>query len=98
METDLERSGRMQRLLREVNETVVEVNRTLGPADGIDVLCECGDACGRFLTLAPDDYARVRSAEGQFCVLPGHEHAAAHVVERHERWLLVAAGDPEPVD
>jgi hypothetical protein len=88
----------MQRLLREVNETVVEVNRTLGASDGIDVLCECGDACGSFLTLAPDEYARIRSEPGQFCVLPGHEHRDADVVERHDRWLLVAVGEPEPVD
>ncbi len=92
MEIDLQRSTRMQRLLREVNETVVEVSRSLGATDELDVLCECGDGCGAFLALELDDYARIRSEPSQFCVLPGHERSDAdRIVERHERWLLVAA-------
>ena len=58
------------------------------------LLCECGRPdCESRVALVLEEHRRAR-ALGAHIVAPAHEHVAGGtVVERHERYVLVAPGD-----
>jgi len=100
----LEQKARNEALVREVNERIEEVDkdadeRGWAPQGGrFDFLCECGgDAgeCGAQIQMTIAEYEQVRSQSDRFAVHPGHEDAnLEHVVERHERYVLVDKQGP----
>ncbi len=51
-------------LFREVNERIGELLVRAGLAAEADFLCECGDECGRKVTLRLHEYERLRSRGG----------------------------------
>jgi hypothetical protein len=66
---------------RRINERLQSVNETFGTRGRISVVCECDDAaCLDQISLAPEDYARVRAEPVLFVVRPGHESPAVESV------------------
>ena len=53
--------------------------------------CECGDAaCTTWITLAPAEYAAVRSHATHFVTAPNHENPESErVIEENERYAVV---------
>jgi hypothetical protein len=91
-----QRRARNEALFREVNERIVELETGLGGYDQEDPLlvgfvCECPrEDCGETIEVTRGQYEAVRSSPRRFLVLPGHEDCdIAHVVERHENYLVV---------
>ena len=77
-------------LAREVNRQIERVAMRFESREG-DFLCECGRVeCSERVRLDLDAYDTVR-ASGRFVAVPGHELAADHVVERHERYVVAEA-------
>ncbi len=67
---------RVQLLFRAVNEQIVRLLPEVGLGPLIHLLCECGDvSCAERVSLARDEYDRVRAASGRFVLAPGHESA-----------------------
>jgi hypothetical protein len=82
----------VQALFRQVNERVLEVNRTLGPTALLtDFVCECRDPeCSERLTLSVAQFEAVRRHVSRRVVRPGHVQPAGEcVVETHEGFLVV---------
>lgn len=113
MDDRLRRQARNEALIREVNERIdaLEKKENGWSKDGrFEFLCECGreEVCHTTVELTLVEYERVRSQDDRFAVHPGHEtDVLEHVVERHERWVLVdkvpdaeaaVADDPRGVD
>jgi hypothetical protein len=70
-----------QSLYREVNERVLELTQSWGHPVTVDVVCECWDgACAEPLTVAVDDYHRIRADALTFVVRPGHVDLDVEVV------------------
>lgn len=79
---------------RKVNEGM-EVGQD--PAGLMTFVCECGRlGCSKLLELTRAEYEAVREDSRRFAILEGHEILEAEkVVERHDRYLVVAkVGDP----
>lgn len=76
-------------LLREVNERIHEVEH--GRATGVyDLVCECGDeTCTAVMRIPADDYEAVRSEQGAFAVLPGHELADDIVLRSGDGYVVI---------
>jgi hypothetical protein len=85
-----DRLARNEALFRSVNERVEEVVQP-GPAETIDFLCECGDSeCVEKISLAREEYERVRAHGAQFALVAGHEiPEIEYVVMRSDRFLVV---------
>src|SRR5579862_1372789 len=82
-----ERAGRNEALFREVNESVEKFARADQSADFV---CECSDdSCTEYVRLELRIYEQVRLHPRRFFVLPGHEHPADRVIERHDSYLIV---------
>ena len=97
-----ERQARNEALMREVNERIVELDKTAEKksfdADGetFEFLCECGANDGEagdceervFMTI--NEYDQVRSQDDRFVVYPGHETVTLEwVVARTDRFVIV---------
>ena len=54
-------------LFREVNDRIHELLESTDPALPGEFLCECGDDCGRRVTLLPAEYATLREMGGVVC-------------------------------
>src|SRR5690242_6698849 len=64
-----------QAILRSVNERISDLNESLAATLDLDPIfvCECSDlSCVTPITVALDDYRRVRENEKQFVVTPDH--------------------------
>jgi hypothetical protein len=91
--------ARNQCLLREVNDRIAELaerNET-----GVSLLvCECSDlSCADALEISAAEYARIRTDESYFVVLPGHEQPESdRVVDRNGRFVVVANCEPEAAE
>jgi hypothetical protein len=97
----IRRIGLNEALFREVNERIQDVNEEFGTAaDGISILCECGEAgCLERIEVELDDYRRLRADPALFAVLPGHEtEATEQVVERHGAYVVVRKHAGGPAD
>jgi hypothetical protein len=56
-----------------------------------DFVCECLDPdCLAVIPLTLVEYTKLRSNEGRFAVTPGHEGDTDEVVQKNERFLVVA--------
>jgi hypothetical protein len=51
-------------LFREVNDRIHELLESTDPALPGEFLCECGDDCGRRVTLLPAEYTALRETGG----------------------------------
>jgi hypothetical protein len=81
---------------RQVNEAIERGTRDAGAAVFV---CECGTlgcTCTVELTIA--EYEDVRSGFERFLVIPGHElEDIEDVIERHDKYLVVAKRDSQAV-
>jgi hypothetical protein len=78
-----ERLESNEKLFREVNERVDEMEDGLGSDSPSQWVCECGDeTCFDRLTVARDEYHQIRSHEDWFIISPGHEKADVERVVR----------------
>ena len=84
-----ERAAKNQSLFREVNERIADLSRN---ASFTMFICECiNESCDESVSLAVEEYERIRRDSNSFLVLPGHEVAEVEVVvESTERFLVVA--------
>ena len=94
-ETDVDterqrRVGENESFFREVNERIEDSARG-GGQERQAFVCECGSLdCADYVTLALDDYERVRSHGARFVILPGHDiPGAERIVEEHEDYAVV---------
>jgi hypothetical protein len=63
-----------EKLFREVNERVEQLQDRLQAGSEPQWVCECGDeTCFEKLTVPLGDYHDVRSHDGWFLIRPGHE-------------------------
>ena len=95
-----ERVGVNEALFREVNNRIDQLQETLGAARTFEIVCECGDAsCTERFTISSGEYAALRSDVHRFAVVPGHEAPELeHIVERHQRYLVVEKTDPDAAE
>lgn len=86
-----ERIEENEKLFREVNERVAEMNAGFSSGAEPQWVCECGDeTCFEKLTVPLDEYAEIRSHESWFVIKPGHEKLdVERVVRRSEGSLVV---------
>jgi hypothetical protein len=93
------RIGLNEALFREVNERVRGVSREFGDPEGVEFVCECGEAsCTRRVRMSLAPYERMRADPALFVVLPGHELPDVEtVVEQNEDYAVVRKhqGGPE---
>ena len=80
-----------EKLFREVNERVEEVQSNFRSEPNPEWVCECGDeTCFDKLSVPLDEYQRVRSHDNWFFVKPGHEKLdVERVVERNDDLYVV---------
>jgi hypothetical protein len=94
---ELLRAARNQTLYREINEKIESLNASFGETTegGSSWLCECADpACAEPLQMTLAEYEALRADPNRFAVLPGHVYPAVeHIVEEHERYVVVAKID-----
>jgi hypothetical protein len=63
-----------EKLFREVNERVEEVQAEIRAGPDPEWVCECGDeSCFEKLTVPLREYREIRSHENWFLIKPGHE-------------------------
>jgi len=91
-----ERVARNESAFRRVNEAIEQGRQTREGFVGF--VCECGRlGCNEIIELTLAEYEAVRADARRFAVRHGHEAGVEQVVERHERYLVVAkrarAGD-----
>jgi hypothetical protein len=87
--------ARHQPLLREVNDRIAELAEWNEAGVSLFV-CECSDlgCADAALEISAAEYARIRADESHFLVLPGHERPGQRVVERTDRFVVVADREP----
>lgn len=86
------RIGTNEAAFRKVNESL-RAGKRLAAADRLfPFRCECGVlGCNRLLELTLPEYEAVRAHPTRFFLLDGHEITETeHVVERHERFVVIA--------
>jgi hypothetical protein len=83
-----------QAILRSVNDRIRDLNESFADTLGVDphFICECSDlSCATPISVAIEDYRRVRQNETQFIVAPGHvEFELANVVQAKGSYVIVA--------
>ena len=90
----MERKQRIEeneRLFREVNERVEEVQVELMSGSDPEWVCECGDeTCFEKLTVPLREYHQIREHDNWFLVKPGHEKTdVERVVETRHGYTVV---------
>jgi hypothetical protein len=89
----------VQALFRQVNERVLEANRSLGPtARLVDFVCECRDPeCTDRLTLSVAQFDAIRGHPAWRLVRPGHSLPIhERTIEIHKGFAVVATVPGEP--
>ncbi len=86
-----ERIEENEKLFREVNERVKEVQANFQSGPDPQWVCECGDeTCFDKLTVPLDEYHDIRSRHNWFLVVVGHEKPdVERVVDRRDGFLVV---------
>ena len=81
-----------RRLFREVNEQIRSLNTSLGTAqDSYVVLCECDEPdCLKGFEVTAHFHTEIATSDRRYLVTPGHEHPADAVVDRSEKYVIVA--------
>jgi hypothetical protein len=89
-----ERIEENEKLFREVNERVREVQANFQSGPDPQWVCECGDeTCFDKLTVPLDEYHEVRSRDNWFFVVVGHEKPDVERVVDHRDGFLVVEKD-----
>lgn len=89
---DVAQNARTQVLFREVNERILTIQGSVGDPLTVQLLCECGQACGDKLEIEAASYIRVREDATHFLVAVGHHVPEVdRMVEDHGSWQLVEA-------
>jgi hypothetical protein len=78
-----------EKLFREVNERVADMQATFSGPDP-EWVCECGDeTCFDKVSVSIEDYQQVRSRGDWFVIRPGHEKLDVEKIVRQEDGFLV---------
>jgi hypothetical protein len=90
----MERKQRIEeneKLFREVNERVAQMQTTYADDPDPEWVCECGDeTCFEKIVVALDEYQEVRSHDNWFVIRPGHEKLdVERVVRERDAYLVV---------
>jgi hypothetical protein len=85
------RIGNNERLFREVNERINQIQDAFGQTQAFEIVCECGaQGCLERITLTHDAYRTVRANPRTFAIVPGHQaEDVEDVVGRHEAYYVV---------
>lgn len=80
-----------EKLFREVNERVEQMQATFQSRPDPEWVCECGDeSCFEKLIVPLDEYHEVRSQDDWFLIKPGHEELdVERVVEQQNGFYVV---------
>jgi hypothetical protein len=97
-----ERAARNEAMFRTVNRELEQATREAGagPADELEILCECGDeGCSALLTLTINEYDEIHRQADRFVLVPGHENPEIErVVARKELYFVVdKVGEAEEI-
>jgi hypothetical protein len=86
MATTDERKARNETIFRRANEEVRRAQEKLEFTDGpLPFICECEDeSCTQIISVASDEYERVRSDPTRFLLAPGHPSTTGRIVEQRE--------------
>jgi hypothetical protein len=99
MNDDEVRPGEVERLFREVNERVRELNETLEPlVEYGSWACECADpGCLERIDMTPAEYAELREQPTHFAIGPAEKHfdpAVETLVRKTDRfWVVEKRGE-----
>ncbi|HSS81322.1 MAG TPA: hypothetical protein VLK24_09010 [Gaiellaceae bacterium] len=78
-----------EKLFREVNERVADMQANFSGPDP-EWVCECGDeTCFDKVTVPIDDYQRIRAHDDWFLIRPGHEKTDVEKIVRQRNGFLV---------
>jgi 23S rRNA A1618 N6-methylase RlmF len=78
-----------EKLFREVNERVAQIQGNYSGPDP-EWVCECGDeTCFEKLSVSVEDYQRVRSNKAWFMIRPGHDKPDVERVVREYDGVVV---------
>ncbi len=85
------RIGNNERLFREVNERINQLQEDFGKNQALEIVCECGShGCMERITLTHDQYTSVRENPRRFAIIPGHVFDDVEdVVEQNEGYWVV---------
>jgi len=89
--TRAERIEKNEKLFREVNERVEDIQESFGSGGEPEWVCECGDeTCAERLQLGLEEYREIRAHEDWFIVKPEHVvHEVERVVSERDGYTVV---------
>ena len=98
------RIGLNEAVFREINERIEELAAGFKVGEGLDLICECGDAsCVSRIKMGNKEYealrsdATIRSDATTFAVVSGHEIPdVEEIVERHKTYDVVRKTGSDP--
>ena len=83
-----------EKLFREVNERVAQMQTAYAQDPDPEWVCECGDeTCFEKIVVALDEYREVRGHDNWFVIKPGHEKLDVEQVVRERGAYLVVQKD-----
>jgi hypothetical protein len=89
-----ERIEENEKLFREVNERVADMQASFQSGPDPEWICECGDeTCFEKLSIPLTEYRDVRAHKAWFVIVPGHEIPdVERIVSEHGRYDVVEKG------
>jgi hypothetical protein len=92
------RIGLNEAVFREINERIEELAAGFKVGEGLDLICECGDAsCVSRIKMGNKEYEALRSDATTFAVVSGHEIPdVEEIVERHKTYDVVRKTGSDP--
>jgi hypothetical protein len=79
-----------EKLFREVNERVEQMQANFQSGPDPEWVCECGDeSCFEKLTVPLDEYHEIRSHHDWFLIKPGHEKLDVERIVRQQNGFYV---------
>ena len=98
MDERARRIGLNEAVFREINERIEELAAGFKVGEGLDLICECGDAsCVSRIKMGNKEYEALRSDATTFAVVSGHEIPdVEEIVERHKTYDVVRKTGSDP--
>jgi hypothetical protein len=97
MQDQAARAARIQRLFREINERLRDLNAASLAGSG-EWICECAnDACAERITMSVAEYETIRDSGPRFFVAAGDVHVwpnVERIAERNDRYWIVEKTGP----
>jgi hypothetical protein len=93
------RIGLNEAVFRNVNEAIEDISERFGiSAQGLDLICECGDAsCAERIQMRHAEYVELRADDRTFAVVSGHEIPDVEdVVAQRSGYAVVRKKEGEP--